>query len=108
MDINFTNVDELLKSNYALENGDVISVAGINAFPENRVTINGFVGKPGVYELPKEGMKISDLINKADSLLKEAFVEKGILIRTLPSEKNKLLILMLAWLYVVILNIILF
>lgn len=91
LDINFKNVDELQKSNYALENGDVVSIAGINALPENRVTINGFVGKPGVYELPKEGMKISDLIGKADSLLKEAFVEKGILIRTLPSEKKQII-----------------
>jgi protein involved in polysaccharide export with SLBB domain len=90
LDIRFKNVEELLKSNYALENGDVVTIAGVNSLPENRVSITGYVKKPGVYEL-KEGMKISDLIFKADSLLKEAFTEKGILIRTLPSEKKQIL-----------------
>lgn len=90
LDIRFNSIDELLKSSYILENGDVVTIPGINTLPENRVSISGFVKKPGVYELPKNGMKIRDLIIKADSLQKEAFLDRGLLIRTLPSEKKEI------------------
>ena len=90
IDLSFKSIDELIKSNYTLESGDVINILGVNNLPENRVTISGFVKKPGVYEIPKTGMKIRDLILKADSLQKDAFLEKGLLIRTLPSEKKEI------------------
>ncbi|MEW6702181.1 MAG: SLBB domain-containing protein [Bacteroidota bacterium] len=91
IDLNFNSVEELTTSKYSFESGDVVNILGVNSLPQNRVTITGSVKKPGVYELYKEGMRISDLIIKADSLLKEAFVEKGILVRTLPSEKKMIL-----------------
>lgn len=90
LDLNFKSVNDLLNDKYSLESGDVISILGINNLPENRVTISGYVKKPGVYELSPQGMHVKDLIIKADSLLKEAFVDKGILIRTLPSEKKEI------------------
>jgi len=90
IDLTFKSVGELLDSAYTLENGDVIRILGINTLPENRVTITGFVRKPGVYELTSGGMKIRDLILKADSLQKQAFPDKGILIRTLQSEKKEI------------------
>lgn len=89
IDLKFQSLDELLKSNFSLENGDVVNILGINKLPENRVVISGFVKKPGVYEL-KTGMTIKNLILKADSLLDQAFLEKGLLIRTLPSEKKEI------------------
>ncbi len=90
LDLNFKSVDDLLNDQYQLESGDVVSILGINNLPENRVSITGYVKKPGVYELTPKGMHIKDLVIKADSLLKEAFVDKGILIRTLPSEKKEI------------------
>ena len=90
LDLNFKSVNDLLNDKYSLESGDVVSILGINNLPENRVSITGYVKKPGVYELTPQGMHVKDLIFKADSLLKEAFVDKGILIRTLPSEKKEI------------------
>ncbi|MFA6599118.1 MAG: SLBB domain-containing protein [Ignavibacteriaceae bacterium] len=90
IDLNFGSADELIKSNYQLENGDVVQIRGVNTLPENRVSISGYVKKPGVYELTTPGMTIKDLIIKADSLQKEAFLDKGLLIRTLPSEKKEI------------------
>lgn len=90
IDLHFDSFDELTKSKYSLENGDVVNILGVNNLPENRVVINGAVKKPGVYELAKSGMRIKDLILSADSLMKDAFLDRGILIRTLPSEKKEI------------------
>ena len=91
IDLKFQSSEELKNSSFRLENGDVISVLGVNSLPENRVNITGFVKKPGVYELSNHGMRISDLIIRADSLAKNAFVENGLLVRTLPNEKKEII-----------------
>lgn len=46
----------------------------------NRVTINGAVFRPGEYEL-SEGLKLSQLIVKADGLREDAFTNRGYLTR---------------------------
>ena len=89
IDLSFQTVNELENSNYELEDGDLVSISEINQLPENRVEITGYVKKPGVYELPPSEFRIRDLILEADSLLDEAFTGKGLLIRTLPSEKKQ-------------------
>jgi len=87
--LNFNSVDELKGSTYVLNDGDVITISGINTRLQNRVTITGDVKKPGIYELT-EGMTIRDLIILADTLFPDAFLEKAVLIRTLPSEKKEI------------------
>ena len=87
--LNFNSVDELKASTYVLNDGDVVSVSGINNRLQNRVMISGDVKKPGTYELT-EGMTVRDLIIKADTLLPNAFLEKAVLIRTLPNEKKEI------------------
>jgi protein involved in polysaccharide export with SLBB domain len=89
VDLNFKTIDDFKNSDYTLSDGDVISIKGIQNLPQNRVTINGDVKHPGWYEL-KDGMTVSDLVIQADTLFPDAFLEKALLIRTLPSEKKEL------------------
>jgi len=89
VDLNFKTIDEFKNSDYTLSDGDVISIKGINDLPQNRVTINGDVKHPGWYEL-KDGMTVRDLVIQADTLFPDAFLEKAVLIRTLPSEKKEI------------------
>jgi len=91
IDLNYKSIEELIASTYKLEDGDVISFPEINSFAENRVVITGYVKKPGVYEIPKSGLKIRDLILKADSLRDNAFTQKATIVRTLPTEKKEIL-----------------
>ncbi len=91
LDINFSNVNELNNSSYELADGDVVSILGVNTLPENRVSITGNVKKPGIYQLNQKGMTVRDLIIEADSLFPDAFLQKAILIRTLPNEKKELI-----------------
>jgi len=91
IDLNFSTVNELNNSDYKLDDGDVVDISNINTLPQNRVVIKGDVRKPGVYELMSPNMTVRDLIFKADSLFPDAFLEKAVLIRTLPSEKKEII-----------------
>jgi len=88
--LNFNSVDDLNESTYLLNDADVISISSINNRLQNRVSISGYVKKPGTYELT-EGMTVRDLIIKADTLFPDAFLEKAVLIRTLPNKKKEII-----------------
>jgi len=63
-----------------LVNGDVIRNSSITDNFENRVTIAGAVYRPGEFEWT-QGLTLSQLIEKADSLTPDAFQSRGIITR---------------------------
>jgi protein involved in polysaccharide export with SLBB domain len=63
-----------------LKNGDSVQAGAITERFENRISISGAVYRPGDYQL-FEGMKLSDLIAKAEGLKEEAFMERGVITR---------------------------
>lgn len=63
-------------SSYAPKNGDKFIVEAILDRFQNKVEILGSVFRPGVYELEK-GMTLKALINKADGLTEDAFLNRG-------------------------------
>lgn len=65
---------------YKPKNGDVFKVGIILDRFENRVSIKGAVFRPDNYELT-EGMTIKDLIEKADGLMEDAFINSAQLFR---------------------------
>jgi protein involved in polysaccharide export with SLBB domain len=69
---------------YQPQSGDVVSISKIINRYQNRVVLNGAVYRPDVYEL-QPGMRIADLINKADGLKEDAFTGRAQLIRTKPN-----------------------
>lgn len=66
--------------NFNMKNGDEIFVSKITNEFVDRVTIEGPVMNPGEYELRK-GMTLLELINKADGLKGDTFMERGVIIR---------------------------
>ena len=66
---------------YQPKSGDVVSISKIIDRYQNRVVLSGAVYRPDVYEL-QAGMRISDLIYKADGLKEDAFTGRAQLIRT--------------------------
>ncbi|WP_167619044.1 SLBB domain-containing protein [Maribellus sediminis] len=66
-----------------LMNGDLIRNARITESFENRITIAGAVYRPGEYEWT-EGLTLSQLVLKADSLTPDAFQSRGIITRYNP------------------------
>jgi protein involved in polysaccharide export with SLBB domain len=81
------SVKDLSKLEYAKyqpKSGDVVSISKIINRYQNRITLSGAVYRPDVYEL-EPGMRIADLINKADGLKEDAFTGRAQLIRTKPN-----------------------
>ncbi len=91
VDLNFESVDELLHSNFKLENGDIVSIDSTDTLYENRLVIEGQVKHPGVYELESDTMSLKDLFDKCGGVLETAFLEKGILVRTFPNERKEII-----------------
>lgn len=65
---------------YVPRGGDEITVSKIINRFQNRVTLSGAVYRPDVYELTP-GMRVADLIKKADGLKEDAFIGRAQLIR---------------------------
>lgn len=63
-----------------LQNGDSLYVSKVLDTYTNRVKLNGAVNRPGYYELTNE-LSLSELINLADGLRKDAYLKRGNIIR---------------------------
>lgn len=63
-----------------LQNGDSIHVGRVLDRFTNRVSIRGAVFRPGTYEL-SEGLTLSELIDKADGIREDAFMERAMILR---------------------------
>jgi len=76
-------------ASYQPQGGDIIQISKILDRFQNRVKLSGAVFRPDFYELT-EGMRISDLIQKADGLKEDAFVGRAQLIRLKPNLLKEL------------------
>jgi len=65
-----------------LMDGDVVNVFSILDAFTNAVSVSGAVIQPGIYELGKGIVSLSDLIRAADGLTGDAYLGKGDLVRT--------------------------
>jgi len=79
------NVANANYGKFSLQNGDSVIVAATLERFSNRVSITGAVFHPGNFELT-DGMKLSDLIKKADGLREEAFMNRALITRLKPDN----------------------
>ena len=85
-DVDFSDI-LLHGKDYKLEDGDIVTIYPIQDEKENYVNIEGAVWMPGTYQL-ETVPTIKDLIQKADSLLPEAYMVRAKLIRTYLDERQ--------------------
>ena len=94
MDRVYTDVDLDIvlnnKNSFELLDGDNIQVFSILDLRKNGVSITGSVVRPGTYELV-DSLRISDLIDKADGLLGDAYLERLDIIRIKPDFSERLI-----------------
>ncbi|NNC94762.1 MAG: hypothetical protein HKN92_04315 [Chitinophagales bacterium] len=81
--------DSLMKmnSNFELLGGDTIFVSKIPDILSNFVEIEGAVKRSGKFEF-YEGMKVSDLLSKAEGLLEKSYTDRAYLMRVKPDLSN--------------------
>jgi protein involved in polysaccharide export with SLBB domain len=77
------------EDNFVINDGDKITVDKIIDRFENRVTIEGAVYRSGNYELT-DGLTLLDLIEKADGIKQDAFLERGIIYRSIDDVKQEI------------------
>lgn len=71
------------QANTVLQSGDSITVEKILDRYENRIELEGAVFRPGVYEL-EQNPTILSLINNAEGLMGDAYLERAVIYRTQP------------------------
>ena len=76
VEINPTNF-----SKEQLQDGDYITINKIINTYTNKVSISGAVFQPGKYQYKKD-LTLFDLLDKAEGYTKEAFLDRGIVVRT--------------------------
>lgn len=69
------------RKEHRLNQVDKLVVNRLTSDYANRVQIQGAVYQPGNYQL-QQGMTLNDLIEKANGIRKEAYLDKGLLFRT--------------------------
>jgi len=77
-------IKDVIKDEFKLyhpQDGDEIEVGKVLERFDNRVSIKGAVYMPGYFELSK-GLTISGLIQKANGLKQDAYITRGIVVRT--------------------------
>ena len=75
---------------YQPQGGDVISVSKVLDRFQNRVKLSGAVFRPDVYQLTP-GMRIADLVQRADGVKEDAFLGRAQLIRLKPNLLKELI-----------------
>jgi polysaccharide biosynthesis/export protein len=88
IDVRFSSVDELRKSDFKLVDGDIVTIRRVNDLFENRAILAGNVKKPGVYSL-SPGMRVKDLIEQAGGYLEDTFEDRATIIRVLQENQKK-------------------
>ena len=86
------NIEEVLKSNdsFPLQDGDRIQIFSVLDLRQNTVDLQGAVTRPGRYDLG-DSLKLSELIQKADGLLGDAYLKRVDIIRTKSDFKEELI-----------------
>ena len=79
-DLSVKDVEASAFANYTMQAGDSVIVSKVLNRYTNRVTLTGAVFREGIYELTN-GMTLNDLINKADGLREDAFMQRGQIFR---------------------------
>jgi protein involved in polysaccharide export with SLBB domain len=84
------NLDSLaqLKLDFALQNGDAVTIGRVNDDLENRVEVKGPVYFPGVFPIVL-GDRVSDLILKAGGLREQILLKRAYLVRTEKDDTRK-------------------
>lgn len=74
------DINEVMYSSYLPKSGDVFKISRILDRFENRIKIEGAVFRPDAYSF-SEGMRVSDLISRAEGLKEDAYTKRARIIR---------------------------
>ena len=74
-------IDDMDYSVFKLMDGDVLSVSAMLDRYENRIEISGAVYRPGIYQFSGQLNTVKQLVEKAEGLMGDAFLNRAVLHR---------------------------
>ncbi|MBR5891626.1 MAG: SLBB domain-containing protein [Bacteroidaceae bacterium] len=77
-------IDDRQQKDFAVRDGDIMTVDSIRDTYENLVEVKGALFRPGKFQCGGEIKTVKDLISKAGGLTPDAFVNRALLNRRLP------------------------
>lgn len=77
-------------STFRMKNGDTVTAGTVLDRFKNRITIQGAVYRPGMFELT-EGLTLSELIHKAEGVKEEVYANRGLIIREMDNRMTELI-----------------
>ncbi len=80
------NVDERNFDRFVLTDGDEVSVDSVVNRFENKVEVNGAVFRSGLYALDEQVGTVKQLIDKAEGIREDAFLNRAVLYRERPDR----------------------
>ena len=83
------NVEEGQFASFALTDGDEVAVGAVLERFENRVEIRGAVYRAGMYALDGNVSTVRQLIEKAEGVREDAFLDRAVLYRDLPNTMRE-------------------
>ncbi len=74
--------------NFLIQGGDKLLIQEVVDRYKNKISVEGEVFRPGNYEL-LENMTLKELLEKAEGVTPEAFLERGLLVRTFDNSTKE-------------------
>lgn len=71
---------------YTLQDGDVVTIGEVTDKYSNKVELKGSVNRPGTYALGHDITTLKELIQKADGLAEEAYLDRALIYREKPDR----------------------
>lgn len=88
IDVDLANLMRSASEDFIVADGDLVEVFPVSEIFLNYVAIEGAVRRPGTYQVSKV-KRLADLINEAEGILSEAYLNKADILRTLPDETHQ-------------------
>ena len=91
LDKELNTVDRSDYSNYMLRDGDVVSVGVVTDQYANKVEIGGSVYRPGTYAISDNVRTLRELINTAEGLTDDAYLDRALIYREKPDRSLEIM-----------------
>lgn len=83
---NVFTVEKAQFPSYTLRDGDIVTIGEVTDKYSNKVELNGAVNRPGTYAIGDGLSTVRELINTADGLAEDAYLQRALIYRERPDR----------------------
>lgn len=84
-------IDKAQFPSYRLQDGDIVTIGEVTDKYTNKVELNGAVNRPGTYAISDDVNTVRQLINVADGLAEDAYLDRALIYRERPDRSMEII-----------------